>query len=589
MWSTTQVPFLYQRDLAQALGIGGDRVRVLQPPVGGNFGRGLDLYPIDVIAALLARRARRPVKIEFERLEEFVACPTREPCTIRLRTAADADGRLLARDCHVVIDNGAYVSWGSTTPYVMLSTVAGLYRCPAVRFDTTIAYTNNPVLGLDARLRQPRIDVRRREPDGRARRPARPRSARDPPAQRDPARRRQPPGLRHHLLRDGASAWTRWPTRCAARCRRRRPAGSAASATPACSTSAAARASTARTAAAPSSSCDDFGRVSLITGATEIGQGSETVLAMIVAETLGVPLERVEVLNSDTSVKPWDVGAHASRTTFIAGNAARLAAEKLRASAAGHGRRRAGGPGRAARAPPAASSSCDDEPQRRIAYDRAARAGHLRDARADAGGRGVLRSADRDARQGPARQRVGHLRLRRPGGGARRGAGDRRHPGSAYRLRPRRRPGAQPAGRRGPDPRGHPHGARLRAERAAGRAGGPGADRVVHGLRDPQGRRHAGDRRAPDRGRRRRGAVRRQGPRRVRRHPGLGGGGQRGQGRDRRALHRAADHRRRSCTPHWSPAEPAREALRGRAGARSQSACWPGPTARCCWPTWAPR
>ena len=87
------------------------------------------------------------MKIEFERLEEFVACPTREPCTIRLRTAADAQGRLLARDCHVVIDNGAYVSWGSTTPYVMLSTVAGLYRCPAVRFDTTIAYTNNPYSG----------------------------------------------------------------------------------------------------------------------------------------------------------------------------------------------------------------------------------------------------------------------------------------------------------------------------------------------------------------------------------------------------------------------------------------------------------
>ena len=75
---------------AQALGITGDRVRVMQPAVGGNFGRGLDLYPIDVVAALLARRARRPVKIEFERLEEFVASPTREPCVIRLRTAADA-------------------------------------------------------------------------------------------------------------------------------------------------------------------------------------------------------------------------------------------------------------------------------------------------------------------------------------------------------------------------------------------------------------------------------------------------------------------------------------------------------------------
>src|SRR5207237_8915530 len=97
--------------------------------------------------ALRARAARRPVKIEFDRVEEFIACPTREPCTIRLRTAADADGRLLARDAHVTIDNGAYVSWGSTTPYVMLATVAGLYRCPSVRFDTTIAYTNNPYSG----------------------------------------------------------------------------------------------------------------------------------------------------------------------------------------------------------------------------------------------------------------------------------------------------------------------------------------------------------------------------------------------------------------------------------------------------------
>src|SRR5437867_6821011 len=147
MWSTTQVPFLYQRDLAAALGIGGDRVRVLQPPIGGNFGRGLDLYPIDVIAALLALSCRRPVKIEFDRVEEFIACPGREPCTIRLRTAADGDGRLLAREAHVTIDNGAYTSWGSTTPYVMLATVAGLYRVPNVRFDTTIVYTNNPYSG----------------------------------------------------------------------------------------------------------------------------------------------------------------------------------------------------------------------------------------------------------------------------------------------------------------------------------------------------------------------------------------------------------------------------------------------------------
>src|SRR5262249_13811122 len=68
-------------------------------------------------------------------------------CGLRLKTAASADGRLLAGDGPVVIDNGAYVSWGSTTPYVMLSTVMGLYRVEAVRFDTTIVYTNNPYSG----------------------------------------------------------------------------------------------------------------------------------------------------------------------------------------------------------------------------------------------------------------------------------------------------------------------------------------------------------------------------------------------------------------------------------------------------------
>jgi xanthine dehydrogenase molybdenum-binding subunit len=147
MWSTTQVPFLYQKDLAEALGISGDRIRVIQPPVGGNFGRGLDLYPIDVITALLARHVHRPVRMVFDRTEEFLASPTREPCSFHLRTAARQDGTLLARDAHVLIDNGAYVSWGSTTPYVMMSTMAGLYRCPAVRFTSDMVYTNNPYSG----------------------------------------------------------------------------------------------------------------------------------------------------------------------------------------------------------------------------------------------------------------------------------------------------------------------------------------------------------------------------------------------------------------------------------------------------------
>jgi CO/xanthine dehydrogenase Mo-binding subunit len=375
MYSTTQVPFLYQRELAQALRIGGDRVRVVQPPVGGNFGRGLDLYPIDVVAALLARRVRRPVKIEFERLEEFIASPTREPCTIRLRTAADADGHLLARDCHVVIDNGAYVSWGSTTPYVMLSTVAGLYRCPSVRFDTTIAYTNNPYSGsmrgygnlestfavesqmddLARRLGLDPLEIRRRNVSRAG--DVNPQGfeitscamaecldavavdvAGDVPATRPGWRRGVGYAAMFHV---GGGARIYRSDGCGAIVR-----------------------------------LDDFGRVSLVTGATEIGQGSETVLAMIVAETLGVPLERVDVVNADTSMKPWDVGAHASRTTFIAGNAARLAAEQLRAQLLEMAAEQLD--------EPAERLAVRDghvmvaaEPQRRLPYDRVARTGHF--------------------------------------------------------------------------------------------------------------------------------------------------------------------------------------------------------------------
>jgi CO/xanthine dehydrogenase Mo-binding subunit len=377
MWTTTQVPFLYQRDLGDALGIGGDRIRVLQPPVGGNFGRGLDLYPIDVIAALLARAARRPVKIEFDRVEEFIACPTREACAIRLRTAADRDGRLLARDAHVTIDGGAYTSWGATTPYVMLSTVAGLYRVPNVRFDTTIAYTNNPYSGsmrgygnpestfavesqmddLADRLGMDRLAVRRLNaskpgdvnPQGFVLTSFAMGECLDAAGE---AIAKDPPPL--------AAGWKRgvgyagmFHVGGGARIYRSDGCGAIVK-------------------------LDDFGRVTLITGASEIGQGSETVLAMIVAETLGVPLERVDVVNSDTRVRPWDVGTHASRTTFVAGNAARLAAEKVRAQLLDMAA--------AQLDEPAAALSVKGgwvfvrrDPQRRVQYEAVARAGHFRD------------------------------------------------------------------------------------------------------------------------------------------------------------------------------------------------------------------
>ena len=375
MWTTTQVPFLYQKDLALALGITGDRVRVLQPPVGGNFGRGLDLYPIDVIAALLARVVRRPVKVEFDRVEEFIACPTREPCTIRLRTAADRDGRLVAREAHVTIDNGAYTSWGSTTPYVMLSTVAGLYRVPNVRFDTTIVYTNNPYSGsmrgygnpestfavesqmddLADALGIDRLELRRRNvvkpgdvnPQGFVITSFAMTECLDAAAEEI---RKDPPSLRPGWKR-GVGYAAMFHVGGGARIYRSDGCGAIVK-------------------------LDDFGKVTLITGASEIGQGSETVLAMIVAETLGVPLERVDVVNSDTSVTPWDVGTHASRTTFVGGNAARLAAGKVKTQLLEMAAAQFEEP--AARLDlKGGFVFVTDDPRRRLPYEQIARAGHF--------------------------------------------------------------------------------------------------------------------------------------------------------------------------------------------------------------------
>jgi CO/xanthine dehydrogenase Mo-binding subunit len=378
MWSTTQIPFLYQRDLAEALGISGDRIRVIQPPVGGNFGRGLDLYPIDIVTALLARHVQRPVKIVFDREEEFVASPTREPCVFSLRTGARADGTLVARDAGVVIDNGAYVSWGSTTPYVMLTTVAGLYRCPNVRFDSTIVYTNNVYSGsmrgygnlestfaieaqlddIAERLGLDRVAIRKKN----ANRPGdvTPQALRITSCALEECFDAVERDIMKPLARPPRPGWKRgigyagmFHVGGGARVYRSDGCGAIVK-------------------------LDDFGKVSLITGASEIGQGSETVLAMIAAEELGIPFDRVQVVNDDTTVKPWDVGVHASRTTFIAGNAALLAARDVKRQLFAIAARELD--------EPVESLTCEDgfvfvrdAPQRRVAYDKVVRAGHFRE------------------------------------------------------------------------------------------------------------------------------------------------------------------------------------------------------------------
>ena len=147
LFSNTQVPFLHKREFAELLGIDPARIRIIQPPICGAFGSKLDIYPFEPIAIFLAKITGRPVKLLFTREEEFLASPTRQPVLLKLRSGCRKDGTLTFRTVETVHDNGAYTSWGATTPFVMMQTISSLYRVPHCKYHTAAVYTNNPYAG----------------------------------------------------------------------------------------------------------------------------------------------------------------------------------------------------------------------------------------------------------------------------------------------------------------------------------------------------------------------------------------------------------------------------------------------------------
>ncbi len=336
--SNTQVPFLHKREFAEILGIDPGRIRIVQPPIGGGFGSKLDIYPFEIIAVYLARAARRPVKLVYTREEEFLASPTRQPVILRLRSGCRKDGSLTFRSVETLHDNGAYTSWGATTPFVMMQTFSSLYRVPHCKYHTTVAYTNNPYAGsfrgygnLQATFAVESHMDKLAEAVGMDPLAFRLRNAQDPGEVTGQGMTFKSCGfkdcLRSAAERSGFLArHAEYRAAQGAGGRVKRGIGIASM----LHVGGGAK-------IYPSDGCgtilklDDFAHVTLMTGASEIGQGSETVLAQLVCEELGLPLSAVTVVNNDTDITPWDVGVHASRTTFIAGNSAIGAARKAKA------------------------------------------------------------------------------------------------------------------------------------------------------------------------------------------------------------------------------------------------------------------
>jgi xanthine dehydrogenase molybdenum-binding subunit len=328
VYTNTQAPFLYRHELAKTLGIDPVKIRVIQPEIGGAFGRGMDIYPIDPITAALSIKTRRPVKIVFTREEELQYAPPRQPAIFYMRTAAGKDGRLIAREVRAVLDAGAYVSWGPFDGRVMMVTATGLYEVPEVAFKATVVYTNNPYTGTQRGAGNPQITFAIEQ-------------QMDALAEElgiDPVEFRilnankpgtvTPQGLRittcemRECLRRAAQE-IGWKGRGMAGPNRgigfaaffHVGGGARVYRSDGCGTIL---------------TVDDFGLVTVITGSTDLGTGSDTAIAQIVAEELGIPVQNVRVVNDDASIRPWDVGTHASRATFVAGNSALLAARKAK-------------------------------------------------------------------------------------------------------------------------------------------------------------------------------------------------------------------------------------------------------------------
>jgi xanthine dehydrogenase molybdenum-binding subunit len=328
--TNTQIPSLAQKDFIgalKAMGITDRRVRVIKPCIGGGFGSKLDTYAYEYIAILLAFYTRRPVKIEFDRTEEFVATSTRQPTITRISQGCDENGKLLFRDISMILDNGAYTSWGATTPSVMMMPITTLYRVPNVRFEAKCVYTNNTYAQAMRGYGNPQATFAIE-------------STLDMLAEKAGIDLIEFRRINANQSGDISPQELRITTcgledcmdsvKSALELDAPRVAGEGIGLSSLIHVGGGGR-------VYKSDGCgniikmDDFGKVDVFTGATDMGQGSDTIVAQIVAEELGLLVEDIHVIHSDTDVCPWDVGAHASRTTFIAGNAALGAARKLKA------------------------------------------------------------------------------------------------------------------------------------------------------------------------------------------------------------------------------------------------------------------
>ncbi|MEK6574767.1 MAG: molybdopterin cofactor-binding domain-containing protein [Chloroflexota bacterium] len=332
LWSSTQTPHYVHRALSKALNLPPSRVRIIATPVGGGFGGKSDPMPHEVVAAKLSMITGRPVKITLTREEVFYAHRGRHPVLMWVKTGVRKDGSITAMHFKTFLDGGAYGSYGVASTYYTGALQTVTYKIPTYKFEGLRAFTNKPPCGPKRGhgTPQPRFGME---------------------IQLDKIAEAigiSPVDIRRKFLVDENSYTVNHLriTSCAlGECidkvvaasgfddkHRKLPFGKGVGF--ACSSYLSGAGLPIYWNKMPHTSVqikiDRGGGVAVLCGETDIGQGSNSVLAYTVAEVLGVTVNDIQLTTSDTDLTPIDLGSYSSRVTFMMGNAAIEAATKLK-------------------------------------------------------------------------------------------------------------------------------------------------------------------------------------------------------------------------------------------------------------------
>ncbi|MBV9147711.1 MAG: molybdopterin-dependent oxidoreductase [Acidobacteria bacterium] len=332
VWSSTQVPYYLQHKLSIVLDMPMADIRVIKPLVGGGFGGKSEIIPLEIITAVAARKAKAPVKITYTREEVFWAHRGRPRTIVDLKTGVKNDGHITAVAARVVQDGGAYCSYGVVTILYSGALLGALYDIPNIRYDGYRVLTNKPACGamrghgtvnvrfafesqldeLAAAIKMDAAQIRRV-------------NLLKPPCITVNGLRVQSYGLPECI--DKVLDGSQWSSR-KGKLHRGQGLGIG------CSHYVSGAANSIIRSDMPHSTVnlkiDRDGGVVVYTGASDIGQGSDTMIAQVVAEVLGCKLARVKVVAADTDLTPVDIGSYSSRVTFMNGNAALRAAEEVK-------------------------------------------------------------------------------------------------------------------------------------------------------------------------------------------------------------------------------------------------------------------